>query len=72
MSIPHKYMLLVAAIAAANTAIAQDQSADTLMLDEVVVTAQKKSESLQDAPISMLAFDSSTLEKMGVSKKTEN
>lgn len=67
MPIPHKTMLLAAAIAAANAAIAQDQPADALMLDEVVVTAQKKAESLQDAPISMLAFDSSTLEKLGVS-----
>lgn len=67
------FSLLALAIAAANAqaAIAQQQPTDALMLDEVVVTAQKKAESLQDAPISMLAFDSNTLEKLGVSDVTD-
>ena len=35
-------------------------------LEEVLVTAQKRTESLQDVPISIAAFDENTLEKMGV------
>ncbi|PLW82356.1 TonB-dependent receptor [Kineobactrum sediminis] len=35
-------------------------------LEEVVVTAQKREQSLQDAPISIAAFDASDLEQKGV------
>ncbi|HCS28185.1 MAG TPA: TonB-dependent receptor, partial [Spongiibacteraceae bacterium] len=35
-------------------------------LEEVVVTAQRKAESLQDAPISIAAFSSDALEKKGI------
>ncbi|MBW2942093.1 TonB-dependent receptor [Zhongshania aquimaris] len=57
---------LIAVVASVNSSYAQ-QSDNGLTLEEVVVTAQKKSESLQDAPISLLAFDSEKLEKLGVS-----
>lgn len=57
---------LLLAITVVNTSYAE-QSANGLTLEEVVVTAQKKSESLQDAPISLLAFDSEKLEKLGIS-----
>ena len=57
---------LIAVAASVNSSYAQ-QSDNGLTLEEVVVTAQKKSESLQDAPISLLAFDSEKLEKLGVS-----
>ena len=36
-------------------------------LEEVVATAQRKAESLQDAPISIAAFSSEALEKKGIS-----
>ena len=51
---------LIAVAASVNSSYAQ-QSDNGLTLEEVVVTAQKKSESLQDAPISLLAFDSGVL-----------
>ena len=35
-------------------------------LEEVIVTAEKREESLQDVPISIAAFTDDTLEKMGV------
>lgn len=35
-------------------------------LEEIIVTAQKRSESLQDTPISMAAFDENTMEALGV------
>ena len=38
----------------------------TTQLEEIVVTAQKKKELLQDTPISMAAFTDESLEKMGV------
>jgi outer membrane receptor protein involved in Fe transport len=46
--------IAVASFALANTALAQ--------LEEVTVTAQRRSESLQEVPISVTAFDASALE----------
>ncbi len=40
--------------------------ASSLALEEVVVTAQKKAESLQDTPISLTAFGEEQLEKDGI------
>jgi len=47
----------VAAITATGAVTAQD--ADTLVLEEIIVSAQKRSESVQDVPVSMTAFDES-------------
>jgi len=44
-------------------ALAQEKFA----LEEVIVTAQKKAESLQDTPISLTAFGSERLEIEGIS-----
>ncbi|MFC6981105.1 TonB-dependent receptor [Microbulbifer taiwanensis] len=43
-----------------------EQSYAGQTLEEVTVTAQKREESLQDAPISIIAFNNEKLEKMGV------
>jgi outer membrane receptor protein involved in Fe transport len=47
---------------------AQDQGggADSLALEEVVVTARKREESLQDVPLSITAFSADTLEQRGI------
>jgi iron complex outermembrane receptor protein len=41
-------------------------AADTIALEEVIVTAQKRDQNLQDVPISMAVLGSSTLENLGV------
>lgn len=60
---PHKSLAVAicAAISVISTGVA---AAPTL--EEVIVTAEKREESLQDVPISIAAFTESTLEKMGV------
>ncbi|MGI9285141.1 MAG: hypothetical protein ACR2P1_07105 [Pseudomonadales bacterium] len=40
--------------------------ADTLALEEVVVTAQKRAESLQDVPISVSAIDGQKIQDAGI------
>lgn len=56
---------LVAAVAAA--AAAEDQEGtDTVGLQEVIVTAQKRSENLQEVPIAITAMDAEALEVRGV------
>jgi len=48
-----------------SLAMAQEQDASGF-IDEIIVTAQKRSESLQDVPISMTVFDSGLIEKKNI------
>lgn len=69
MSLNNKRAALFLALAATSAvptklALADDNS--VLMLEEVIVTAQKREESIQDTPISLVAFDSTTLEYRGI------
>ena len=54
-------LLSIAAILSATSAAAQDR-----ILDEIVVTAQKKTENSQDVPISISAYSGEALESLGV------
>lgn len=54
--------LASAILAATPLAFAQE----TVGLEEIIVTAQKRSESLQDVPVSVMAFDTARLEELGV------
>ncbi len=51
-------------------ALAEEQ-APALELEEVVVTAQKKAEPLQDTPIAISAFTSNSLEKLAITEVTD-
>ena len=56
------YLPLAAAAVWSAPAVAQDDSG----LEEIVVTAQRKSESVQDTPISIMAFSSTALENKSI------
>lgn len=57
----------IAFLSIAGTATAQDKAADgQLMLEEIIVTAQRRAESLQDVPISVTAFSSEFIEKSNI------
>ena len=50
-----------------NVPLAQAQSSgDAMMLEEVVVTARKRSENLQDVPASVVAFTANDIERAGI------
>lgn len=51
-----------------STVFADEDGNDSLVLEEVIVTAQKRESSMQDVPVSMTAFSGSDLEKMGVGR----
>ncbi len=50
----------------APTALAQADTSATASIEEVVVTARRREESLQDIPISISAFTSDQIEQMGM------
>ena len=57
---------------AAPPAHAQDEGASTkAQVEEVVVTAEKRAENLQDVPIAVQAYTSDQLQNAGVSKLTD-
>jgi iron complex outermembrane recepter protein len=59
--------LLIAPVAAyANEAEAQRNDTDTAAIDEIVVTAQHRSENIQNVPISIQAFTEEKLKDLGV------
>lgn len=63
-------ILLVSSFASVPfSVLAQDHAGDNeqLMLEEVVVTARKREESLQDSPVAVSAFSAETLRESGVS-----
>ena len=58
--------LLSLAVAATVGAAVTPQASAQAMLEEVIVTAQKREQSLQDVPVAVTAFTGEMLEKSGV------
>ena len=59
-------ILAASATLASSTAIAQDTSGDELLLEEVMVTAQKREQSLQDVPVSVMALTARDIHQLGI------
>jgi len=55
-----------ALLACLPTAYAQERTAENAGLEEIVVTAQKRSENMQDVPVSIQALSSAKLEELHV------
>ncbi|MBP7704023.1 MAG: TonB-dependent receptor [Caulobacter sp.] len=55
----------------AGSAMAQDAAADTTQVEEIVVTAQKREQNLQDVPVAVSAFGESQLEAQAVQNLTD-
>jgi outer membrane receptor protein involved in Fe transport len=66
-SVAHGVPLASAALLAAMSA-AYGQTASTGGLEEIVVTAQKRQESLQDVPLAVQAFSTARLDELNVQK----
>lgn len=62
MSIKSKLLLATSVVAMSLGGVAQAQ------VDEIIVTARKKSENIQDVPMSITAATGDTLEKRGISQ----
>jgi iron complex outermembrane receptor protein len=49
-----------------STLVSAQQTGSSIMLEQVIVTAEKRTQSLQDVPISIVAMDKDTLEKFNI------
>ncbi len=54
-----------------NVAYAQSSDTGARILDEIIVTAQKKEENAQDVPISISAFSGAALEAIGITESDQ-
>ena len=70
MNTIHARTLLATAVLAAASGQAFAQS-DKLALEEVIVTAQKREQSVQDIPIAVSAFDAATIERQRITRVTD-
>jgi len=61
----------VAVVLIAPPALAQEGGDDSMVLEEIMVTAQRREESMQDIPVSVSAFSSETIEKAGITAATD-
>ena len=59
------------ALSFAGVALAQDVANDTVESEEIVVTAQKREQRLQDVPVAVTAFTASTLENQSTQGLTD-
>ncbi|MFM8938796.1 MAG: hypothetical protein ACKOEY_02020, partial [Phenylobacterium sp.] len=59
----HMKALLIAGASALALAGAAQAAEETSTIEELIVTAQKKAESIQDVPIAVSAFSQDALEK---------
>ena len=54
------------ALTASGTVFAQDQEAEDSLLEEVVVTARKVEESIQEVPVAVTAIGTSLIEDLNI------
>ncbi|MFM8481447.1 MAG: TonB-dependent receptor, partial [Gammaproteobacteria bacterium] len=59
--------VIVGLVAASVTGLAGAQEADQGGLEEIVVTAQKRTENLQTTPIAITALTANTIAELGIS-----
>ena len=60
-------LIALSASVSAGVAQAQAQEVNSRSIEEVIITATKKEESMQDVPITVTALNGETLEQLGVS-----
>ena len=61
-----RFLLGASLIAVASPALAQDGAEDDTGLGEIVVTAQKREQNLQDVPIAISALSAEKVEQLGI------
>lgn len=58
-------VVAVSSAVATSPVLAQERS-ERLLLEEVVVTAQKREQSLQDVPLAVTAFSADKIDELGI------
>ncbi len=60
------YLFLPATLGLTGLSFSLPTQAENLVLEEVVVTARKRAESLQEVPVAVTAFSTETMESLGI------
>ncbi|MDH3612081.1 MAG: TonB-dependent receptor [Gammaproteobacteria bacterium] len=71
MRIATRTIVLISVLSMLPLATANAQQGGVLAIDEVVVTARKRAESLQDVPIAITAFTAQTIERAGIERPAD-
>jgi len=71
MRIATRTIVLISVLSMLPFATANAQQGGVLAIDEVVVTARKRAESLQDVPIAITAFTAQTIERAGIERPAD-
>lgn len=59
-------LAVISSVGAVQAQESQDSDSDVLALEEIIVSAQKRSESVQDVPVAMTAFDASFTDRVNL------
>lgn len=71
MKTPYRIVVLIASLSFFPFATVNAQQGGAAAIEEVVVTARKRSESLQDVPIAITAFTEQTIERAGIERPAD-
>jgi iron complex outermembrane receptor protein len=71
MKTPHRIVALIVSLSFLPFATTNAQQGGAIAIDEVVVTARKRAESLQDVPIAITAFTEQTIERAGIERPAD-
>ena len=67
MPYPHLYRVIICTSFLLNASYSKGQENDTaLRLEEIIITAQKRAESMQDVPVSVASLTADKIEKAGI------
>jgi iron complex outermembrane receptor protein len=67
----HSCPLAIALLAAISGSAAAETATDSPVLDEIVVTAQKRAQNINDVGIAISAFDSKTIQNLGFQQPSD-
>lgn len=71
MKTTSRVIYLITALSMLPLATANAQQGGALAIDEVIVTARKRAESLQEVPIAITAFTEETIERAGIERPAD-
>lgn len=67
----HRILIIGVSLGMLMTLLARDSSAAELAIEEIIVTATKRAESVQEVPVAINVVDATTIEAMGIDEYSD-